>query len=351
MWIKNINWQSKYIFYLLFCLFVVWQLIGVLPLISYEADAVSICAGCEYSFRHGFDTLGEKGYGFWMQPLIYYFLYLLKLIFRSVPIENIYSIVSSVSAIGLQYLIVLFVSRYADLNKNVVIAALFLIPESYALSMYPNTASISLLLYCGGLFMILDKKWIQSFILLSIAPFFRLDILIIYPMLFFVLIRIGIDYPKIIKILALYAISLVVLLIIGYHLIGGDILFTIKEFGRYSGIILPKKNLLAIYGFYGCISPILIIIVIYVIIKTKKINLFWITLCALILVHTIEFKFGNASKHFVYLLPFIIFSVAYGIKQIILKTVYRPLIIGLICIPLFCGIRINNYGNRVIPQS
>ena len=333
---------------LLFCVFVIWQLWGIFPLTSYEGDAISISAGCEYTYLNGWDTLGRKGYGYWMQPLTYVLILLCKNIVPALSCETIYCGLSAIAGIVFQILVLKFAYGFCkDLGYKLLVLSLVLIPESYALAMYPNSTVFCACFFTGGLCQLQNRRILPAFILLILAPFFRLDVLMLYPVIPFLLVFEGMSIRISVLLSALLAVIVALALLLGFRLLGADIFRTISEYVKWTGIISVKKNLLAILGFYGMISCALIPIGWITCLRHKNLKVIVICTLAIILVHGFNFKFGNASKHFALLLPFVIILAAYGLK-LLLQAKHRVrawITAGAIILVFTVGVRIAGHSS------
>lgn len=338
---------------LFFCIFVIWQLWGIFPLTSYEGDAISISAGCEYTYLNGWDSLGQKGYGYWMQPLIYVLILLCKNIVPALSCETIYCGLSAIAGIVFQILVLKFAYGFCkDFGYKLLLLSLVLIPESYALAMYPNSTVFCACFFTGGLCLLQSRRILLAFILLIVAPFFRLDVLILYPLIPFLLVFEGMSIRRSGLLSVLLAVMVAPTTLLGFRMLGADIFRTITEYAKWTEIITVKKNLLAILGFYGIISCVLIPIGWLICICHKNLKVIVICTLAIILVHGFNFKFGNASKHFALLLPFVVILAAYGLK-LLLQSKHR--IISLItAVAIFLvftvGVRIAGHS-RSFTQS
>ncbi len=87
--------RSTLLFRVLLLLYVLWQIPGIFPLCSFESDALSISAGCEYTYINGWGTIGTVGYGYWMQPLTYMLIVAIKHILPQFDCETIYAGISA----------------------------------------------------------------------------------------------------------------------------------------------------------------------------------------------------------------------------------------------------------------
>lgn len=302
-------------FHLLFILFVLWQIVGILPLRSYEGDAISIAGACEYAYKSGRLLISEVGYGYWMQPLTYLLIYYLHHLFTSCSCETIYCFVSALCAIGLQYFAILLAHKLCSLDRRLILAALFLLPESFALSMYPNSTAIAGLFIFAAFGLLSQRRLWPAVFLLMVAPGFRLDVLMIYIVVPFLFYKIGMPAKRNLMVTALIALAVVLSTLFIFKITGGDISYTLAEYSRWAQILPPQKRILAVTGFYG-LSIFLVFGGIIITYLRRKYFILIIGLVPLIFVHIIEFRFGNAAKHFALLIPFAIIFSSFSLRQI-----------------------------------
>lgn len=344
-------------FVVMFVAFMLWQLPGIFPAISYEGDALSICAGCEYTFNNGWSTLGERGYGYWMQPLTFVWIITIKHLLPTLGCEEIYSLSSGIAAIGMQLLAVIFAARVTEIRKEVILLTLILLPESYALAMYPNSATLSGVLYMAGILTIVNKQFIPAVILLTLAPLFRLDVVIAYPIIPLLLRYNGMSWKRSLLISIGYAITLIIFTFTIYKILGADVMFTAKEHSRWSNLLPFRKNIIAIFGFYGVSIIGLLIISLIILIRKKENtgNRFIIisSWAIVILVHLIQLRFGNASKHFAMLIPYVTIIASSGLRWLIdrRRNAKAWILILIIVASQISGVRIERNGNEVLPQT
>lgn len=343
-------------FVALFLLFIVWQSAGIFPAVSYEGDALSISAGCEYTFREGWSTLGEKGYGYWMQPLTYLLILIVKHLLPQFSCEAIYSVASSLAAVGMQLLVILFASGISGVRRETVLLAIVLIPESYMLAMYPNSLAFSGLIYIGGLMMLFNRRPAVAACLLAVAPLFRLDVLIAYPAIPGVMMLAGYSCKRSLLASAIYAAVLIPFLYGAYSLLGADVTLTATEHSRWGDIVPIRKNVMAILGFYGLPAIMLMFASLSLIrnILHRRNGRIILILCwgMILLVHIVQFRFGNASKHFAMLIPFVVILTAIELSHLIsnYKRILSAIIFSVIPLLLFIGLRVGS-GKKFISQS
>lgn len=334
--------HNSIIFACCFIALVLWQLPSILPPVSYEADSVSISMGVNDVFKNGWSALGETGYGYWMQPMTYIILAAIKFILPQVEPETIYSVISSLSAIGMQWVSILLASRIVAVNRFFILIAFALLPEWYAISSYPNSTAIAALAVFSGFYFLSSLRLLPAALLLTLAPLFRLDVIMIYPLIFLFCHYYGLDMKRAVILTAAFAFFLILFLIGFYAITGSSITHTLETFSYFSDIISIKKNLQAIYGFYGPVTLLAIPAGIILLVKQKNIYPIVLVTVAFLLVHGIQFRFGNASKHFALLIPFAGAISAVTAAKIAESTIFVKSVVSFITgLYLFAGVRIS----------
>lgn len=318
-------------FHIMFLLTVLWMLPGLFPLVSYEGDATSICYGSEFTAANGWHTLGREGYGFWMQPLIYVALIFFRVAFGA-PCEATYCIFSSCCAIALIYATVIFCARLTGLRKTLILFAVLLIPESYALAMYPNSTSPAALLAVLGFILLQKNKMVPATALLCIAPLFRLDVALIYCAVPFLVYLNSGSIRQTLYITALAALAVCVFVFASYALIGASVGTTFNEFMDWNGRITKVVHYTAIMGFYGLITLILMPVGIIGLVKSGNKVLMLMIVTAVTVIHTLYFSFGNTPKHYALLIPYVAVinacALRFMVDKKLLKWIYGGAIVA-----------------------
>lgn len=167
-------------------LFFIWICIGIFPLTCYESDSMHVIAGCNIMYNQGLTFPPVYSYLYEMQPLVTYTVVGFKYIFPFLTCEQIYCLLSAIC--GALFIVesVNFVYRITSFRKIYILLSLFLIPESFAISMYPNSAIFAAVFFVCALNRLLDEKFYVAMVLMVIAPLYRIDILIVYPVVFFI---------------------------------------------------------------------------------------------------------------------------------------------------------------------
>jgi len=317
--------KNKY-FILLSSLVVVWMLFGVFPLICYEGDSMHIINGVTIMYNSGTWELPPTcSYQYDMQPLVTITLLCLKKCLSFLSVEQIYCLISALSAIVFFMMSLAFVKKITNMDWGLLLIAILLIPESFAIAMYPNSSILAAVLFIIGLTLLLDRKIIPSIMLLGIAPLFRMDIMVVYPAIFGILCYNGqesITYINKLKkplftsiLIGVVAVSITT---VGCYLLAANpikSIFDLKsqtENERYQAVV-P----FTILSFYTLVNVVLLPWGIYKSFKKKKYVILLVGLVPILLIHWIYRGQGTATKHFMYLIPFVILFTAPVIKDIL----------------------------------
>ncbi len=305
MHIEAIVNEKKYYFVVL--LFILWTAIGAFPLICYEGDSQHIIAGMDLLCNNGFHLPPSYTYQYDMQPMVTVFIVAIKKVFPFLTCGQWYCLMSWIASWVFIISSIRLAEVITDVNKYAVLFAAFLLPEMYAIGMYANSAIFAAAIATTGFLCFATKKDIAGIILFCIAPTFRVDILLIYPVVFFILRWAGNDWEKaFVKSLVTALIVIVALVLFFYFLdanpfnsLGGLEIY--KDNGAYA-----SKVKFAVFSFYTLVNIILVPIGIYFFCKDKKWLPLVIALFPMIFWHAIFHDFGSATKHFAYLSPFVI---------------------------------------------
>lgn len=299
---RNILHYDRRIALAIFAAAVIWECIGIFPLTSYEADALSISTAVKYPWH--------EGYGRWMQPLTYRILDL----FKAGNVEQAYCALTAICAVGLLWVSAALVRMLSGLPRTLSIISVLLIPETYYLAMYPNSSAPALLCVFSAFLLLMKGRTAWGAVLLAIAPLLRLDVLVIYIAVPFILRSSGASWRRAAAVTAAIVLWVLTAIISGYWLLGGNIEHTYSEFMRWQGIITPAKRLIAFIGFYSPTGFILVMLGLWQ--MRHRPLLLATTLLPIFFLHIVEFRFANAAKHFAPLIPFAAVAVGFALRWI-----------------------------------
>ncbi len=317
--------RSTLLFRVLLLLYVLWQIPGIFPLCSFESDALSISAGCEYTYINGWGTIGTVGYGYWMQPLTYMLIVAIKHILPQFDCETIYAGISALCALSLQLVLIVFASRMLRPERKWLLpVALWLIPESYALATYPNSTSIAGLCFVAAMVFVASRHRIPALILLVVAPMFRLDVVMIYPTLPFVLVLSGYTWRNALIAAAVCAAAVVAAIMVFYPLSGASWAHTLSEYGVWNEKISAFQHNIAVLGNYGIWNLVLIPGGIYLLFKDNRKLLSVTIVVAVMAVHLVNIRFGNACKHYALVMPFVLVAICRVLDYVADVRMKRP---------------------------
>jgi hypothetical protein len=302
------DFVNKHSYLILLTLFIAWMCIGIFPLQCYEADGLFITRGFDIVFREGWQLPPLYTYEYRQQPLITILVVSLKHLMPFFTCEQIYCVFTALSSFIFLIGCVEF-ARYITKSGRVrILIAAMLLPEMYAIAMYPNTAIPAAACFIWALMLTANGKHWQSVILLCIGTWFRLDIVSVYPVILPLLYFERKSFWKSFWTAAAYAPVIIAISLFGFWLMNADALSTYGEFVKWNDIITPVLRFYAIFGFYSLAYLVLLPVGLCAISIEKKWKELFVVLLPIILVHSVMGEFGNASKHFLYIAPFAIIA-------------------------------------------
>ena len=181
-----------------------------------------------------------------------------------------------------------------------------LLPEMYAIAMYPNSAIPSMACFLWALIFMSRQRYWLSGILISISIVLRLDIVIMFPTILALLIYMGRDIKRSVILSLVYAVTVVAAVFVLFWVMGAEFLPTYNSYQKWNFIITTQERVLCILGFYSLAYAVLVPIGLYVVIRQKRWRELFLILFPMLLLHGVYVLFGNASKHFLYNAPFVI---------------------------------------------
>ena len=293
---------KRWIYPVLFLIYIAWTVPGAFPLVNYESDANHLLSGVSYLLTEG--TISDLwGYNYAEQPLSYWLIAGFSKA-TGMGVEGSYCLLCWLSMILLAWLAVEVIHRLTGLSRSILLLTWWLMPESYACGMYGNTAVLAMPAAMAGFWFILRRKYIIATAFLCLATLFRVDVVCIYPVVLPLMLFLGMKWQKSLGISALMALVVAVTGIFGVRLLGGDLMETFTTYGYWNTAILPVMRVKAIVGCYSIPGMIFILGGIAIMTRDKKYMLLAVMLVPLFTEHIVYMKMGCAAKHFLYALPF-----------------------------------------------
>ncbi len=299
--------------------FVLWTLAGLFPFeLTFEGDSLRIIAGCSVMYNQGWAVPPEVSYQYGMQPAIIYLIVSVKHLLPFLSCNTIYSLLSAIAALAAIPLAVAFVHRVTGMSKTLILFALILLPETYALSTYPNSSSFSYALALWAFLLIMrEAPFWQPLAIMCIATVFRIDIIIIYPVIFLLFLHRGESLKKSIVLSVVAAFVVVVFMLAAYTLLQANPFKTLQAAKTMNdnGKLL-QMGLIAIFSYYTIVNFILVPIGIVSVARKKQFIMLLIALLPMVLIHYFYRLNGGAAKHYLYLLPFIAILTCHAIHYL-----------------------------------
>ncbi len=298
---------------LLVTAFVLWMCIGIFPLQCYETDGMELILGCDILYREGWSLPPVYSYAYWMQPLMTILIVGMKYLIPALSCEQIYCLLSALASFIFLYGCVVLARHITKAKLTTVLIAAMLLPEMYAIAMYPNTAIPAAACFVWALVFLTRKRFLLTGLLLCLAVLFRLDIVIVFPVILPLLWYEGKSILKSIGISTIYGVVVVVASYGLYWLLGADLLHTLDEYGLKNNLGYVEFAL-SIVGYYSLAYFILLPVGLCVISMQKRWKLLFVILLPIVLTHGLTM--GSASKHYLYLSPFVITAGVYALQWI-----------------------------------
>lgn len=299
---------NKYSYQIILALFVLWMCIGIFPLQCYETDGQEIILGCDVMYRDGWTLPPVYSYEYRMQPLIMIVVVCLKHLMPFFTCEQIYCVLTAIAGLAFLMGTLSFARHITGVGKTRTLFAAMLLPEMYAILMYANTAIFAAACFIWALILITKERWWQALLLLCIGAWFRIDIVSVYPVVLPLLYFEGKSLWQSFWRSAVYGLSVAVISLFGYWLMKADALGTYGNYERWNDMVTPALRFYAIFGFYSLAYFVLLPLGLCVIMGQKRWKELFVVLLPIVLLHGVMSSFGNASKHFLYIAPFVIIA-------------------------------------------
>jgi hypothetical protein len=259
-------------------------------------------------YREGWSLPPVYSYAYRMQPLTTILVVALKHLMPFFTCEQIYCFLTALAALLFLFGSISFVRHITKASKSMILLAAMLLPEIYAIAMYPNTAIPAAACFIWAMVLIVRQRlWLAS-VLLIVSVLFRLDILAVFPAVLPLLLFEGKPLKRALGLSLGYGVF-VMALVVGLSLmLKTDWFGTYEEYQHNGPLITPAERILSITGFYSLAYFLLLPIGIGVIIAKKRWMELFVVLLPIVLIHYIYGAFGNASKHYLYNAPFVIIA-------------------------------------------
>ena len=278
---------------------------GIFPLYNYEGDSQNIIAGGTVLFNQGFRLPPLMAYQYNMQPIMVYLLAVLKYVFPFLTTNALYSIFTALCTFIFIPLCVELVHRLTNVARDITLLGVMLYPECYAIAMYPNSAILPMTLMVWAMLLIINGssnwKWL---LLMCIAPVFRIDIIIIYPVIFFLFLYKGKPFWRSVGLSSAAAFVIIAFLALVYWLFQANPFYVVGKAGEIDAIANKMIPFVAAMSFYNVVNLILIPKGCYLLLKRGSWKLVLALVVPMLLLHYIYRYNGGAAKHYLYILPF-----------------------------------------------
>ena len=302
----NLKISENRLYYLLVTLFFAWMCLGIFPLVCYEDDSLTVIKGCDIAYNSGWELARTYCYEYRMQPLSVNLLLLIKHIVPVFTCEQIYCMMSALFSFAFFIGCTVFVRLITGENRFKILLAALLLPETYAIAMYANTAVPAAASLVWALVLIIKERKRWAALLLGIAPMFRLDVLMVYPAILPLFMFLGNNFKKSLTLSAIYAAVVLTIGGLGFWLFQADFISAFHGYERWNVLVPRLHVLLGLTGYYLFIYMLLMPIGIYYIWRKKWYKELFLVLLPIALLHFCYRSMGCAAKHYLYITPFVL---------------------------------------------
>ena len=293
---------------ILLAVFALWTMVGIFPLVCYEGDGMEVLFGCDLMSVNGWSLPPDYCYEYRMHPLLVVSIVSLHQLLPMLTCEQAYCLIAAVSSFVFLVGCVEFVRHIVGARRVVVLLAAMLLPEMYAIAMYPNSAIPAAAIFIWALVLLYKDRYVVAGILMCVAPLFRVDIVAVYPVVYPLFLLKGKAQVKSIALSAAYAVLVVVVGLTGFWLLKAPVLQSLGGYAYWSNTISSQQVLLAIFGFYSLSYLLLLPVGICAIVKKRLWKELFLVVLPIVLQHYIYRSMGCASKHYLYIAPFVIIA-------------------------------------------
>ena len=327
------NSSKVTLFYVLLGCFCLWMSIGIFPLVSYESDAMHIIAGANLLCENGFSLPPVYCYRYDMQSLSVIMIAGMHKLIPLLTCEQWYCLLTAIAAYIVIFLSIRFVRKLTGCSNMIALQTLVFFPESYAIAMYPNTSIFALAFFLLAMNLILEGRNLLPLMLMCIAPLMREEIIAVYPVILFLFLWRKDSFKRSILLSVVYAIAVVGICLSIYWMLNAMPTGTMDTY-QYIQPRLVEKVKYTIYTFYTIVNFIMIPIGLWICARKKQWLLLAIALVPMALVHYIYRYYAGATKHWLYLLPFVMVLAVHG-WQLVMDLCKRYRVVGITVILLF----------------
>ena len=178
------GYVARHGYLIVLALFALWMCLGIFPLVCYEADSMEVIYGCDLLNSQGWSLPPIHSYEYRMQPLIYITVVAIKKCVPALTCEQIYCLVTAISSFIFLIGSVEFVRYITRRGRLKILIAAILLPEMYAIAMYPNSAIPAAACFIWAFICLIQRNYLVAAFLMCLAPLFRVDVVTVYPAIF-----------------------------------------------------------------------------------------------------------------------------------------------------------------------
>ncbi len=309
---------------------------------------MKVILGCEILHQQGWSLPPILEYEYRMQPLTYLTIVAIKNLFPVFTCEQIYCLATAASGLTFLAGCVEFVRHITHGSRILSLVAAILLPEMYAITMYPNSSIFAAAFFIWALICLCHHRYVIAGILMCIAVLFRVDVVAAYPVIFPLFIHEGKSLKNSILLSAVYALLVTFVSLGFFWLLQAQVFSSLHGYSHWNNTITSSQVLMAVFGYYSLSYLILLPLGIYTIIRRKSWKELFLVLTPIIILHDVYRSMGCASKHYLYLSPFVIIAGVRALEWIVSIVRERRLLkwMSIVSVALFLTVSI-----RLVPSS
>ena len=310
------DYANKYAYSILLSVFILWTCIGIFPLICYESDSLEFILGCDFAYSHGWKFPPVYSYMYKMQPLMFVLIVAMKHLLPFLTCEQIYCLTAAVSSFIFLIGCIEFARHITNEKRIKILIAAMVLPEMYAIAMYPNSAIPAAACFIWAMICLIKKRYWIAGLLMCMAPLFRAECIIVYPAILPLFLFEGKSLKKSLILSMIYGVLVVAVDLFFFWILKAEIFSSVDTYDEWNNRIRLTEHILAIFGFYSLSYVILLPIGIFAICKQRMWKELFLILLPILLLHFFFRSMGYASKHYLYIAPFVIIVGIRGISMI-----------------------------------
>lgn len=319
----------------------VWILCCAFPLLCYEGDSLHLAAGCELMSHHGWHLRPSLEYAYHMQPAAPHLIVAVHYLLPWLDCEQVYCLLTGLASVVFAMLSLVLVARLLpQLNRWYIMLALVLLPETFAIAGYPNTAVLAGVVWLAAMLALMGRRYVVATVLMGLAPALRIDILMVYPVILPLLVTQGKSVKRATWLCVKIAIGVLALTAACYALLGANPFELLSDYEKWNGITEGFFVFVSVLTFYTPLYFVVIPLALVLMVRRRQWALTAVILVPMLIFHILLFRSGNCPKRYLYLIPMAVTAGAYVVDWLrghrVLRWAFAVVAVAL----LFVSVRV-----------